>query len=262
MDLGECSKIHDLALRADYEIASKERDLFFELDVSVLCLMCLLYELVLGNMAKKKKTLSIQYHLICNYTKCKKETPSRYQRDIMKVYCVIIYHGMDIISIISPSPSNEVSCVMTVPCMFCSAFRPWITWSRSSPTATAEPNWRRNASPKRRKRSALRSLPRLELLLLLYKITVYSPVMLCMASPITCFTRCLHVYVIAVVKAEKVHELNEEIGKLLAKAEQLGAEGNVDEAQKVLQEVEKVRTKKKDAEVSVCAHTHKAAVNV
>ncbi|KAG7507385.1 RNA-binding protein Luc7-like 1 isoform X2 [Solea senegalensis] len=49
-------------------------------------------------------------------------------------------------------------------------------------------------------------------------------------------------------KAEKVHELNEEIGKLLAKAEQLGAEGNVDEAQKVLQEVEKVRTRKKDAE--------------
>lgn len=37
----------------------------------------------------------------------------------------------------------------------------------------------------------------------------------------------------------------------MAKAEQLGAEGNVDEAQKVLQEVEKVRTKKKDAEVRV-----------
>lgn len=38
MDLGECTKIHDLALRADYEIASKERDLFFELDVSfILC---------------------------------------------------------------------------------------------------------------------------------------------------------------------------------------------------------------------------------
>lgn len=35
MDLGECTKIHDLALRADYEIASKERDLFFELDVSI-----------------------------------------------------------------------------------------------------------------------------------------------------------------------------------------------------------------------------------
>nr|DBA20184.1 TPA: hypothetical protein GDO54_015900 [Pyxicephalus adspersus]DBA20185.1 TPA: hypothetical protein GDO54_015900 [Pyxicephalus adspersus] len=32
MDLGECTKIHDLALRADYEIASKEKDLFFELD--------------------------------------------------------------------------------------------------------------------------------------------------------------------------------------------------------------------------------------
>lgn len=52
-------------------------------------------------------------------------------------------------------------------------------------------------------------------------------------------------------QAEKVHELNEEIGKLLAKAEQLGAEGNVDEAQKVLQEVEKVRTRKKDAEVNI-----------
>lgn len=32
MDLGECLKVHDLALRADYEIASKEQDFFFELD--------------------------------------------------------------------------------------------------------------------------------------------------------------------------------------------------------------------------------------
>lgn len=34
MDLGECMKVHDLALRADYEIASKEHEYFFELDVS------------------------------------------------------------------------------------------------------------------------------------------------------------------------------------------------------------------------------------
>lgn len=34
MDLGECIKVHDLALRADYEIASKEQEYFFELDVS------------------------------------------------------------------------------------------------------------------------------------------------------------------------------------------------------------------------------------
>lgn len=46
-----------------------------------------------------------------------------------------------------------------------------------------------------------------------------------------------------------MHELNEDIGKLLAKAEQLGAEGNVDESQKILMEVEKVRAKKKEAEV-------------
>lgn len=35
MDLGECVKFHDLALRADYEIASKQQEYFFELDVSM-----------------------------------------------------------------------------------------------------------------------------------------------------------------------------------------------------------------------------------
>ncbi|KAM4022178.1 putative RNA-binding protein Luc7-like 2 isoform 2-T2 [Anomaloglossus baeobatrachus] len=49
-------------------------------------------------------------------------------------------------------------------------------------------------------------------------------------------------------KAEKVHELNEEIGKLLAKAEQLGAEGNVEESQKVMDEVEQTRIRKREAE--------------
>lgn len=51
-------------------------------------------------------------------------------------------------------------------------------------------------------------------------------------------------------KAERVHELNEEIGKLLAKVEQLGADGNVEESQKVMDEVEKARIKKREAEVS------------
>lgn len=32
MDLGECKKIHDLALRADYEKASKTKDFGYELD--------------------------------------------------------------------------------------------------------------------------------------------------------------------------------------------------------------------------------------
>lgn len=54
------------------------------------------------------------------------------------------------------------------------------------------------------------------------------------------------------VQAERVHELNEEIGKLLARAEQLGGEGNVDEAQQVLEKVEKTRALKKEAEVRVC----------
>lgn len=46
-----------------------------------------------------------------------------------------------------------------------------------------------------------------------------------------------------------MHELNEEIGKLLTRAEQLGGEGNVDEAQQVLEKVEKTKAMKKEAEV-------------
>uniref|UniRef100_A0A8C4Z0P2 LUC7-like (S. cerevisiae) n=1 Tax=Gadus morhua TaxID=8049 RepID=A0A8C4Z0P2_GADMO len=117
MDLGECSKIHDLALRADYEIASKDRDLFFELDAVD--------------------------HLESFIADCDRRTELAKKR--------------------LAETQEEISAEVAA-------------------------------------------------------------------------------------KAEKVHELNEEIGKLLAKAEQLGAEGNVDEAQKVLQEVEKVRTTKKDAE--------------
>ncbi|KAJ3608455.1 hypothetical protein NHX12_025502 [Muraenolepis orangiensis] len=117
MDLGECAKIHDLALRADYEIASKERDLFFELDAVD--------------------------HLESFIADCDRRTELAKKR--------------------LAETQEEISAEVAA-------------------------------------------------------------------------------------KAEKVHELNEDIGKLLANAEQLGAEGNVDEAQKVLQEVEKVRTTKKDAE--------------
>lgn len=34
MDLGDCPKIHDLALRADYEKASKHKDYYYDVDVS------------------------------------------------------------------------------------------------------------------------------------------------------------------------------------------------------------------------------------
>lgn len=36
MDLGECPKVHDLALRADYEQASKTKDYFYDIDVSMI----------------------------------------------------------------------------------------------------------------------------------------------------------------------------------------------------------------------------------
>lgn len=36
MDIGECEKIHDLALRADYEQASESKDYGYQVDVSML----------------------------------------------------------------------------------------------------------------------------------------------------------------------------------------------------------------------------------
>uniref|UniRef100_A0A9J8AH84 LUC7-like (S. cerevisiae) n=1 Tax=Cyprinus carpio carpio TaxID=630221 RepID=A0A9J8AH84_CYPCA len=151
MDLGECSKIHDLALRADYEIASKERDLFFELDVSdsvlsrahLLVFSVNLQQKLLNSDAESVCVVQAVDHLESFIADCDRRTELAKKR--------------------LAETQEEISAEVAA-------------------------------------------------------------------------------------KAEKVHELNEEIGKLLAKAEQLGAEGNVDEAQTVLQEVERVRTKKKDAE--------------
>nr|CAG4649614.1 EOG090X0BOE [Scapholeberis mucronata]SVE93829.1 EOG090X0BOE [Scapholeberis mucronata] len=49
-------------------------------------------------------------------------------------------------------------------------------------------------------------------------------------------------------KAQKVHLLAEQIGQKLAKAEQLGAEGFVDESMKMMEEVEELRKRKATAE--------------
>ncbi len=35
MDLGECPKIHEYALRADYELAARKKDYFYDVDVSL-----------------------------------------------------------------------------------------------------------------------------------------------------------------------------------------------------------------------------------
>lgn len=118
MDLGECMKVHDLALRADYEIASKEKEYFFELDAAE--------------------------HLQSFIADCDRRTELAKKR--------------------LAETQDEISAEVAA-------------------------------------------------------------------------------------KAERVHELNEEIGKLLARAEQLGGEGNVDEAQQVLEMVEKTRGLKMEAEV-------------
>ena len=49
-------------------------------------------------------------------------------------------------------------------------------------------------------------------------------------------------------KADKVHELAERIGENLAKAEQLGAEGLVEESMKLMEEIENLRKQKSEAE--------------
>ncbi|XP_037108004.1 LUC7 domain-containing protein [Syngnathus acus] len=117
MDLGECVKVHDLALRADFEIASKEHEYFFELDAAE--------------------------HLQTFIADCDRRTELAKKR--------------------LAETQDEISAEVTA-------------------------------------------------------------------------------------KAERVHELNEEIGKLLASAEQLGGEGNVEEAQQLLEKVEKTRALKKEAE--------------
>lgn len=50
------------------------------------------------------------------------------------------------------------------------------------------------------------------------------------------------------VKANSVHELAEQIGQKLAKAEQLGEEGFVDESMRLMEEVDELRKKKLEAE--------------
>lgn len=40
MDLGDCPNVHDLALRADYESAAKNKDYFYDIDVSFFPFFC------------------------------------------------------------------------------------------------------------------------------------------------------------------------------------------------------------------------------
>ena len=35
MDLGECAKVHEYALRADFERSQKDKDYFYDVDVSL-----------------------------------------------------------------------------------------------------------------------------------------------------------------------------------------------------------------------------------
>lgn len=60
MDLGECPKIHDLALRADFELASKTKDYFYDIDVSIQVV------LIFNNFYNYKR-LECLWHEICHF---------------------------------------------------------------------------------------------------------------------------------------------------------------------------------------------------
>ena len=54
MDLGECPKLHDLALRADYEAAAMQKDYFYDVDVSSIIITSILI-----NSLPKSENLNI-----------------------------------------------------------------------------------------------------------------------------------------------------------------------------------------------------------
>ena len=53
------------------------------------------------------------------------------------------------------------------------------------------------------------------------------------------------------MQADAIHALGEQIGTKLARAEELGADGNVEESLRLMEEVEELKREKSTAEVSV-----------
>ena len=64
---------------------------------------------------------------------------------------------------------------------------------------------------------------------------------------------CLEVHLESILslQADQIHNLGEHIGTKLAKAEEIGAQGNVEESLKLMQEVEDLKKKKATAEVKL-----------
>ena len=134
MDLGECPRIHDLALRADFEKAQASKDYFYDLDVSNITTI---------SFAIKLSHFKAMEHLQAFISDCDRRTEAAKQR--------------------LAETQEELSAEVAV-------------------------------------------------------------------------------------KANSVHELAEQIGQKLAKAEQLGEEGFVDESMKLMEEVDELRKRKLEAE--------------
>uniref|UniRef100_S4RI13 Zgc:158803 n=1 Tax=Petromyzon marinus TaxID=7757 RepID=S4RI13_PETMA len=204
MDLGDCPKTHDLALRADYEIASKKKDYFFEVD-AMKHLQSFIADCDRRTEVAKKRLAETQEEISA-------EVSAK----------LVVY-------------SNGVVSLRRYPCKTCiKEFRtlPRAGFSRESYISM------RLFSVKEGKRYDCAGT-RLTSLLVMTSISVYVGLL---------FHKLISIPPPSPVQAENVHAINEEIGKLLAKAEALGAAGNVEESQNVMDEVEKVRQRKRDAE--------------
>ena len=62
------------------------------------------------------------------------------------------------------------------------------------------------------------------------------------------------VAMLSLFQAEVIHSLGEQIGTQLAHAENVGAEGNVEESLKLMEEVDRLKKEKSTVEVRRCIH--------
>lgn len=56
---------------------------------------------------------------------------------------------------------------------------------------------------------------------------------------------------LCIIQADQIHQLGEQIGTKMARAEEIGAEGLVDESLKLMEEIEEIKKKKAQLEVSL-----------
>ncbi len=150
MDLGECPKHHDLALKADYEMAAKEKDYYYDIDVSAVALSLKLHY---SQGCTSVSFLELLFHEILFRLGSADTVISRQRLQTGRCHCS------------ASSISNW--CFVLVA-------RRWSTCRVSSRTATVARSWRSDASRRRRRSSARRPRRRYRRSLLCTCLCAYS----------------------------------------------------------------------------------------